>query len=307
MRVAFYQILDPAARREALFMTDQQAVKNYTDEYRCIYGFDSSKKLKNEDQITAYLEYLFMSFQDVKPKDYHGTSLSQTDIIVLEGHGSYYCKTIGWEKVSFSPNRKGLLITLEGIDGCGKSSVLKMIKESFDDPRLLFLREPGSTQISEKIRLLLQDTENEEMNPWCEAYLYAASRAQLVQEVIKPALMKKRIVIVDRFIDSSLIYQGIGRGCGVQEIKELNKRAMDGIKPDLTIYLDCPAEVAASRRRAARNEDRIESESIEFFEKLRQGYLNLVKSKNRKFMKIDATQSLEKIKEELSEILEEVL
>lgn len=307
MKVAFYQLNQSEARRNAMFMQPEDVVLNYQHVYECIYAFNSVKSIQNDQEVMNFLVTLFMTYQDKKPKSYVGTSLSGTDIITLEGHGAYFCNTcVGWTKVKFNPVNRGKLIVMEGIDGCGKSSVLKMIEEAYSGSDILLLREPGSTKISEKIREILLDPENKNMDRWCEAYLYAASRAQLVQEVIKPALNLGKIVIVDRFIDSSLIYQGIGRNCGIEEIKRLNQFALDGLKAELTFLFDCPAETALNRR-ADRICDRIEKEDLQFFEKIREGYLRKAKVKKRRYIIIDATKPLEETNNEVKRILDRLI
>lgn len=307
MKVAIYQLVEAESRRNAIFMQPEDVVLNYSKDYQCVYSFYSTQKLMDEESIERFLESIFIKYQDVKPKNYQGSSVSGTDIITVEGHGAYFCnKIVGWTKVCFRASQCGKLISLEGIDGCGKSSALKSIESTFCESEILILREPGSTKISEKIRELLLDPENQEMSPWCEAYLYAASRAQLVQEVIKPALDQNKIVIVDRFIDSSIIYQGICRRCGMEEIKKLNKKAMDSLKPDLTILFDCPAEIAFERRKN-RNNDRIELEDLQFFKEVREGYLKLAKTNDHRFITIDATLSHQEINKEINRILNNLI
>lgn len=307
MKVSIYQLLDPEARRNAIFMEPEAVIKKYQNDYKCIYTFLSKIKLNDDRAINNFLESIFIRYQEEKPKEYLGVSVSATDIVTIKGYGSYFCNhTVGWTKVHFRQSKKGLLIALEGIDGCGKSTVIESLEGLIHDPDILLVREPGSTKISEKIRNILLDVKHQEMDRWCEAYLYAASRAQLVHEVIKPALAMQKVVLVDRFIDSSLMYQGLGRDCSIREIKRLNRQAIDGCKPDLTILFDCPAKIALARRKG-RKKDRIESEDVEFFEKIREGYLSLAKANRYHTIVIDATQDPEIIKQEVQHILENLI
>jgi dTMP kinase len=135
---------------------------------------------------------------------------------------------------------KGLFISIEGPDGSGKSTQIKLLRDYLQNKGydIALTREPGGTQISEKIRNIILDKENKSMHSRTEALLYAASRAQHVEEIIKPALKENKIVICDRFVDSSLIYQGIGRGLGIENIYDLNLFAMQDVIPDLTLLFD---------------------------------------------------------------------
>ena len=135
---------------------------------------------------------------------------------------------------------KGLFITVEGTDGAGKSTQIQLLTDYLKSKgrNVILKREPGGTEISEKIRELILDVNNKEMSDVAEALLYAASRAQLVQQVIKPALVKGEVVICDRFVDSSIVYQGIARGLGKNMVEEINRFAIDGIMPDITLFFD---------------------------------------------------------------------
>ncbi len=178
-----------------------------------------------------------------------------------------------------------MFVTFEGCEGVGKSTQLKLLKEYLiaTSQPALFIREPGSTPISEQIREVILDPKNKEMTPETEALLYAASRAQLVREVILPAIMRGELVICDRFIDSSIAYQGYARGLGVDEVKKINELALCSLEPDLTVFIDL------SPREAFRNghlEDRLEQESDEFFEKVYAGYIAQSKASNGRFVHI---------------------
>ncbi|MEN6389600.1 MAG: dTMP kinase [Syntrophomonas sp.] len=193
---------------------------------------------------------------------------------------------------------KGCFITLEGIDASGKSTLAAGLKEYMigKDWPLVSLREPGGTRISEKIRQLLLDTANSGMKPWTEAVLYGAARRQLVEERIKPALDKGEIVLADRYTDSTLAYQGYGRGLEIKRLQELNDICSGGIKPDLTLLLDI--EPARARdRQAGQPSDRLENEGLEFQEKVRNGYLELAGRYPERMRVIDASRSPEEVME----------
>ncbi len=176
----------------------------------------------------------------------------------------------------------GLFITFEGIDGSGKSLQIKYLKEYFEKANkdIVITREPGGTKISEKVRNIVLDNKNTEMNYVTEALLYASARAQLVAEVIKPSLSQNKIVISDRFVDSSLMYQGIQRGLGIENVKLINNFALQNIKPDITFLLDTTFEVSNKRKLNRSKLDRLDSEDNEFYKNLRKEYLTLA-SNNR--------------------------
>ncbi|GAB6188901.1 dTMP kinase [Marinitoga arctica] len=165
-----------------------------------------------------------------------------------------------------------MLITFEGIESSGKSTLSKKLKEYFElkNYSVIWNREPGGTELGEKIRELLLGNYN--ICHVSEALLFAASRAQLVEELIKPN--KDKIIILDRFVDSSIVYQGYARELGWKEVYEINKHALDGIMPDLTIVVDVSVETSF-KRMANKTKDRIEREGKDFFEKTREGFLKL--------------------------------
>ncbi len=166
-----------------------------------------------------------------------------------------------------------MFVSFEGCEGVGKSTQLRLLKEYLEKTgqRAVYVREPGSTEISEQIRRVILDTANTAMTDMTEALLYAASRAQLVREVIKPALEHGELVICDRYVDSSVAYQGYGREMGAELIKRINAPAVDGCMPDLTVFIDLSPEHSW---RTYRTEDRLEQESNEFFEKVYKGFIN---------------------------------
>lgn len=173
---------------------------------------------------------------------------------------------------------KGIFIVLEGSDGSGKSTMAKKIGDYYKDKgrEIEFTREPGGTKISEMVRELILDNNNTEMNYRTEALLYAAARAQLVSEKIKPWLNEGKIVISERYVYSSLVYQGIGRGLGVDEVKKINDFAIDGLKPDMVLMLDVNPEKALNRKLNINGGDRLENEDISFHKEVYEGYKKLV-------------------------------
>lgn len=201
---------------------------------------------------------------------------------------------------------KGLFITFEGPDGSGKSTQITRLREyllsrGYD---VLLVREPGGTRISEQIRSVILDTDNKGMNPICEAMLYAASRAQLTHQVIMPALEEGRMVIADRFVDSSIVYQGYARGLGEEMVKTINSYATEGLEPDVTFLINIPAEVGIARKSNQKKLDRLEQESIEFHKKVHEGYDRLKSGKSR-MIEIDGTKNREDIQREIVEIIRE--
>jgi len=195
------------------------------------------------------------------------------------------------------------LITFEGIDQSGKSTQLELLAEAAGKAGIdtLSVREPGGTPLGEQIRELLLGPEHESMDPWTEALLYAAARVQLVRDVIKPALMQGKIVLCDRFIDSSLVYQGMARELGVERILDLNLGATGGLMPDLTFVFHL--DVATSRERLSGRgtaEDRIESEPLDFHQKVEDGYRKLEEMYPARIVSIDASRSVEEVRADVT-------
>jgi len=185
---------------------------------------------------------------------------------------------------------KGLLVTFEGIDGCGKSTQVTALKDSLEEKgtKVIVIREPGATPIGEKIRSILLDKANFVMSSETEVLLYEAARAQIVNEVIRPALRAGNVVICDRFYDSSVAYQGYARGLPLESIDSLNRFATGGLEPDLTFLLDLPAQAAWERMNIREgSHDRLEIEGLGFMEKVRAGYLELA-GKHARIIKLDA-------------------
>ncbi|MGQ9855550.1 MAG: dTMP kinase [Fervidobacterium sp.] len=194
-----------------------------------------------------------------------------------------------------------MFIAFEGIDACGKSTQIQLFAEYIKNRGLTYtlVREPGGTALGEKIRSILI---NEDMNPRSELLLFLASRAQLVEEVIKPALNRGEIVIADRFADSSVAYQGGARGLGVGIVERLNDFATDNVYPDLVFFIDIPVEIAIQRLEKTQK-DRIEKEGADFFQIARETYLKLAK-KNRNFVIINGNEDIDKIHRRIVEHFE---
>jgi dTMP kinase len=190
-----------------------------------------------------------------------------------------------------------LFITFEGIEGCGKSTQAKLLAgrlREFPIP-LVFTFEPGGTRVGQDIRHILLDSQNRDLFPLAELFLYAADRAQHVEEVIKPALEQGKWVICDRFFDATTVYQGHARRQDMALIKVLNEKASPGITPDITFLIDCPVEVGLERA-IKRNkllvqdgQDRFEREKKDFHEAVRQGYLLMARENRDRFVLIDGT------------------
>ena len=182
-----------------------------------------------------------------------------------------------------------LFITFEGIDGSGKSLQSKQLHTYLQNrgEKAILLHEPGSTPLGEEISRIVKWHDSTNLNPISELFLFNASRAQLVKEVIIPALSNGSNVIVDRFTDSTLVYQGYGRGLDLDLVRQVNDIALQGCEPDLSILLDIPLEIAKTRRKAT--SDRFESENTAFYRKVRSGYLDLAENEPERWMVIDGT------------------
>jgi dTMP kinase len=206
---------------------------------------------------------------------------------------------------------RGLFITFEGVDGCGKSTQMRFLAEylkSIDIVPVL-TREPGGCKISEDIRAILLDIENKEMCDHTEALLYAAARAQHVEEIIRPAVAAGKVVLCDRFIDSSFAYQGMGRNLGVDRIMEINAFALDGLMPDKTFFLDFPPQLAFRRMNEKRIHDRLETQEEAFYVKLYNGFVSLTERFPERILRIDASgdkyRTREIVRGEIDRILKE--
>ena len=204
---------------------------------------------------------------------------------------------------------KGKFISFEGPDGSGKTSVLKTLTRYLDAKGIDYIltREPGGSPIAEKIREVILNTSHTEMDYRTEALLYAASRRQHLLETIIPALEQGKLVITDRFVDSSLAYQGIARDLPVEEVWAINQFAIQGHLPDLTLLIDIPAEEGLDRiynAQGTRQFDRLDREDLIFHEKVRQAYLEMAEN-NPRFVKIDGKQTIEEVAEECYIVLQE--
>lgn len=195
------------------------------------------------------------------------------------------------------------LVTFEGIEGCGKTVQAELLYEYLQSKNMssILTREPGGSDISEKIREILLDRKHLDMVPYTELFLYLASRSQHTQEVIKPALAHGKVVICDRYIDASVAYQGEGRGISKVLIKQLNKTATGGLVPNLTFLLDIEPEIALKR---IEREDRLERESIEFHNRVRSGYLKLYRENPGRIALLSAAKSIEQIHNEVKDVFE---
>jgi dTMP kinase len=201
---------------------------------------------------------------------------------------------------------KGIFISLEGVDGSGKTSLKEEILNHLTGYQPLSLREPGGTEISEKIRNILLDTSNEDMQSRTEAFLYASARCQLVEAVIRPALQQGQLIVVDRYIDSTLAYQGYGRGLPLDFIRELNQLSTGGLKPDLTLLLDLDPQEGA-RRRAGDTPDRLEQEGLLFQSRVRDGYLQIAQAEPQRVRILDAHQPLATVVSHARQEIEKLL
>ena len=191
---------------------------------------------------------------------------------------------------------KGIFISFEGNDGSGKSTAVRgvydeLVKRGYD---VIVTREPGGSKIAEKIRSLILDNDNVGMDERTESLLYAASRREHVVKVIKPALEQKKIVLCDRYVDSSLAYQGYARGIGIDEVYEMNMYATEGLLPDLTVFVVADPEVGFQRiRRNQRELDRLEHEDIKFHKDVYLGYIKTCEKFPERIKKINGEQLLE--------------
>lgn len=208
---------------------------------------------------------------------------------------------------------KGTFITIEGPDGAGKTSVIKklipMLVKAVQQ-EIVATREPGGSRIAEEIRELILNPTNTEMDIRTEALLYAAGRRQHLVEKIIPALKAGKVVVCDRFVDSSLAYQGVARGIGISEVAEINQFATENLSPDLTLYLDIEAHAGLERINQNKNNrqfDRLDQETLEFHEKVRSAYVTIANEHSDRIVQIDASQDLETVVEHCYQVIIEKL
>jgi len=202
---------------------------------------------------------------------------------------------------------RGRLIVLEGPDGSGKTTQLELLEKHLKVLGYVVVRtrEPGGTEISEKIREIILDNNNCDMSYMCEALLYASSRAQLVNEIIKPALSLGKIVICDRFVYSSMVYQGIGRGLGMERIKSINEAALDGLEADLTFMITIPYDEGLRRKKMQGTLDRLENSGNEFHKKVFDGYIDICRIYD-KIEVVDGNRNVEEIHKDIIDILKKI-
>ncbi len=200
---------------------------------------------------------------------------------------------------------KGKFITFEGCEGVGKTTQVELLKKYLKDTNqsAIFLREPGGSKISEKIRELILSTENAEMTDECEAFLYSSARAQLVGEIIRPALDRGELVVCDRFIDSTFAYQGVARELGEDYVDNLNRLACKDVMPEVTIFLDLEPAKGFARKGGADKNDRIEQQKADFHQKVYEGYKLASRKYADRIVCIDSSNSIEKIHSDILEVL----
>ena len=199
----------------------------------------------------------------------------------------------------------GKFIVFEGPDGSGKTTIIKQVKTLLEnkDYDISYYREPGGTKISEKIRSIIIDNDNDMMDAKTEALLFASSRAQLVAEKIIPDLKAGKIVICDRFVMSSLLYQGLGRSLGIDNVKLINDFATGGLKPDLTLFFNIDYKTALERKRANFSPDRLENEDFSFHKTIFDGYLKMADLYKDEIIKVNARKSIEDLTEDVINII----
>ncbi|OUL07380.1 dTMP kinase [Sedimentibacter sp. SX930] len=204
---------------------------------------------------------------------------------------------------------RGIFITIEGPDGSGKTTALQQVVPRLQQEmnrKVVATREPGGSPIAEKIRSLILDPSHTDMDSRTEALLYAASRRQHLIEKVLPVLESGDVIFCDRFVDSSIAYQGYARGIGEEGIREINQFATEGLDPDVTLYIDVPAEVGIQRIHANLDEreyNRLDQEKLDFHEKVRAGYQQLAKANPERIVVVDGTMSREEVAEACYQII----
>ncbi len=199
--------------------------------------------------------------------------------------------------------KKGLFITFEGTDGCGKTTQIEILKRYLEEKgyKVVLTREPGAKGLGEKLREILLNYDGD-VSSNCESFLFLADRAQHIDMLIKPAIERGEVVLCDRHTDSTVAYQGYGRGLDLDQIRMLNDIATNGVKPDMTFVFDIDIETA--QKRVGKTKDRMESAGIEFFKRVRQGYLEIAKSEPERVKVLDATQTIETIANQVKEYID---
>jgi len=201
--------------------------------------------------------------------------------------------------------KNGLFITFEGADGCGKTTQIELLDKYLREKgySTLLTREPGAKGLGVKLREILLNYDGE-VSPQAESFLFLADRAQHIDCIIKPALKEGTIILCDRHTDSTVAYQGYGRGLDLERIKTLNEIATSGLKPDLTIVFDI--DVETSMARVGKNKDRMESAGVEFFNRVRNGYLEIAKQEPQRVKVIDSSDTIENIHKKVVELIEQL-
>ncbi|AND37673.1 MULTISPECIES: dTMP kinase [Cytobacillus] len=207
--------------------------------------------------------------------------------------------------------KKGKFITVEGPEGAGKTTIIDMLASNLakEGYQVLQTREPGGIEIAEQIRSVILDKNNTKMDPRTEALLYAAARRQHLAEKVKPAMDKGYIILCDRFIDSSLAYQGYARGLGIDEVYSINSFAIEGMMPELTLYFDIEPEAGLDRinQHKGREVNRLDLEKLDFHHKVREGYLKLMELYPERIFKINASGTLEEVYQQAESKLKEII
>ena len=200
---------------------------------------------------------------------------------------------------------KGLFITFEGVDGCGKTTQIKLLREYFEKQgkTVLLTREPGAKGLGVKLREILLNYDGD-VSANCESFLFLADRAQHIDTIIKPAVERGEIVLCDRHTDSTVAYQGYGRGVDLEQINMLNNIATSGVKPDLTFIFDIDVDTSMSR--VGKEKDRMESAGIEFFKRVREGYIAISKQEPERVKLLNGTDKIEDIHSQILEIIKKL-
>jgi dTMP kinase len=204
----------------------------------------------------------------------------------------------------------GLLITLEGIDFCGKTTQAQKLASYLRRKgyKVLLAREPGGDRVAEKVRRVLLSKANSQMTPLTELFLYEAARSQLTQKTILPALKQGKAVVCDRYFDSTLAYQGYGRGLNKRMIGKLNHIAALGLKPNLTLILNVPVKVSLMRgKKKGRKKDRLEKEKFEFHQRIRKGFLAIARQNRKRIKVVDGTKNIEETWQKVRKVMDSYL